>query len=782
MPAEFPQTFGKYVLLRKIALGGMAEIFKAKVAGAEGFEKDLVIKRILPHYTEDDSFVRMFIDEASITAKLQHNNIVQIFDFDVLDRCYYIAMEYIEGQDLKDVLKVAKKTPSGHLSVAQVVWITIETAKALHYAHTKQHKGQPLNIVHRDVSPSNIMLTYNGEVKLMDFGIAKAAERSTKTVVGAVKGKVAYMSPEQARGKQLDGRSDLFALAIIMWEMLTGKRLFLAESDFETLNSVLKLDAPAPSRINPDVPGDLDLILLKALSKDRDERYANAEEFARKLTRWYYSNVVDLEKEKLKPLMQRLFKDEINKVEREADEDRAHIEGSQKPAGNNLESTVNVPAAQTQTGPVSEKETRVDRSVMDADFVARGANEDETRAMPARTDGSTRVAQPITKTAVGRPAVGSYPAGQQQKKSSKAWLWALLALLLAGGGTAAYFAFNDGGTSTDDNKPVKVANDATLTFTVSPHEAKVLADGKAVERGKLGGVAIGSLVRVVAELDGYERYEEVVKVKSQHQLVEVELKKLEAFHSVAIRPGITTATVFVNGKSLGTGPQVYKGKLGELLKIKIVPTTGDPVLKNVVLTKDEAIIAVDVPTLLVMRVTPGDALVSATPGALMAKGGGLYEVTGVPVGASVTVTAQRNGYMTSAKSIVVDEARKEVAMALVEQRQVAVPAPVPTTPPVGSPVILPATSSTTQPSRTTSTSSSTKRRAAPKGKGSIRVGARPWGKVSFNGKPFGTTPVTIPNVKAGSHKVVVTKGSDTRTKRVRVRANKAAKIFVDFTE
>ncbi|HRE91567.1 MAG TPA: serine/threonine-protein kinase, partial [Myxococcota bacterium] len=185
----FPKEFGKYMLTRKLATGGMAELFLAKTQGAEGFEREVVVKRILPSYSEDESFVKMFIDEASLTSKLQHPNIVQIFDFDVIDRQYYIAMEFIHGEDLTNILKDGADGGQP-LSVAQAVFIVCELAKGLHYAHTKEHRGKPLNIIHRDVTPHNAMISYNGDVKLMDFGIAKAAERSTKTQAGMVKGKV----------------------------------------------------------------------------------------------------------------------------------------------------------------------------------------------------------------------------------------------------------------------------------------------------------------------------------------------------------------------------------------------------------------------------------------------------------------------------------------------------------------------------------------------------------------------------------------------------------------
>ena len=310
---NFPQAFGRYILTQKIAIGGMAEIFRAKSLGAEGFEKVVVIKRILPHFSEDEGFVTMFKDEARVAAHLSHANVVQIFDFDEADGLFYIAMEYVEGEDLKRVLDQGAKKGQP-LSIAQAVHIIIEAALGLHYAHTRLVDGEPLHVVHRDVSPHNIMISFSGEVKIMDFGIAKAASRSTKTRVGTVKGKCAYMSPEQARGKPLDGRSDLFALGVCLWEMLTGKRLFVGESDFETLNNVLKAEVPAPSNLNPDVPKELDAIVLKALARDRDNRQADCAAFAAELRRWYYANVAEPDGASLKSYMETLFADEIARL------------------------------------------------------------------------------------------------------------------------------------------------------------------------------------------------------------------------------------------------------------------------------------------------------------------------------------------------------------------------------------------------------------------------------------------------------------------------------------
>ncbi|MCC6622081.1 MAG: protein kinase [Deltaproteobacteria bacterium] len=467
-----PQRYGKYVLLRKIALGGMAEIFKAKVAGAEGFEKDLVIKRILPQFSEDEAFVQMFVDEARITAKLQHQNIVQIYDFDVVDESYYIAMEYIEGKDLKDVLEAGIKQRDP-LSVAQCVWIAIEVSKGLHYAHTKEDKGVPLNIVHRDVTPSNVMLSFRGDVKLMDFGIAKAAQRSTKTQAGAVKGKVAYMSPEQARGKPIDGRSDLFALGVMLWEMLTRRRLFLADSDFETLSKVLKMEAPAPSSINKEVPKDLDPIVLKALAKDPNARFADVEAFGRELTRWYYSSVIDIEKEKLRPLLSRLFEAEIDANARAAAEDDQLVRGGASPAARGGSSpavrAAPSPAARGGSSPAARaappapprdlhnEATMMMQAADDEDEPP--ASEQQTRMNMAAMEGGTTVGviaddRPAPRTPT-RTAQRPRPATQtasvafhggvagQRKRSALPWV-VLAIVLVLGGGAAALLASSGG--------------------------------------------------------------------------------------------------------------------------------------------------------------------------------------------------------------------------------------------------------------------------------------------------------------------------------------------------
>ncbi len=285
-----PEPFGKFLLLGQVAVGGMAEIYKACYADPARQNIELAIKRILPSYTEDEGFVTMFKDEGNIALRLNHPNIVKIYEVGEVNNDWYIAMEYIHGSDLR-VLSDAAEKYNRRFTPTQVARIMCETAKALFYAHTcTDENGMPLNIVHRDCTPHNIMISHNNCVKLMDFGIAKAASRATKTRVGTVKGKSSYMSPEQAKGKALDGRSDMFTLGTVIWELLTGYRLFKANSDFDILTKVLKSEIIHPSRFGADVPVSLGDIVMRTLERNRDLRYQDCGELARVLETWLVAN------------------------------------------------------------------------------------------------------------------------------------------------------------------------------------------------------------------------------------------------------------------------------------------------------------------------------------------------------------------------------------------------------------------------------------------------------------------------------------------------------------
>ncbi|MBI4126351.1 MAG: serine/threonine protein kinase, partial [Deltaproteobacteria bacterium] len=263
-----PKQFGKYFLLEKLAVGGMAEIYKSKTFGAEGFEKLLVLKRILPHCAADKEFITMLIDEAKLSVLLSHANIVQVYDLGKVGDDYFIAMEFIHGVNLRDVLyklREAKRAVPPDLAV----FITSEICKGLDYAHRKTDSANhALDIVHRDVSPQNILISYEGEVKIVDFGIAKAAMNISHTMAGILKGKIAYMSPEQAMGKAIDRRTDIFSTGILLYEMLTGTRMYTGESQFEVLKKIRTshIDAGA---LPETIPQQLRPVLAKALAACR---------------------------------------------------------------------------------------------------------------------------------------------------------------------------------------------------------------------------------------------------------------------------------------------------------------------------------------------------------------------------------------------------------------------------------------------------------------------------------------------------------------------------------
>lgn len=274
-----PVQFGKYILLDKIAVGGMAELYRAKITGVKGFEKLIAIKKILSHLTAEDVLISAFIDEAKLAAFLQHQNIVQIYDFGSMENAYFIAMEYLLGKDLRLVTQKSKQTDHP-LSLENALHITARICDGLYYAHNlKDFHEQPLNIIHRDIGPHNIFITYDGQVKVIDFGIAKAASQSTSTRDGLIKGKVAYMSPEQARGKAIDHRADIYSIGILLYELVTSKRMFTGDT-LQVYAKACKAEFEPAQSLNKNLPTDLYAILDKALAKDLQQRYQSADEMA----------------------------------------------------------------------------------------------------------------------------------------------------------------------------------------------------------------------------------------------------------------------------------------------------------------------------------------------------------------------------------------------------------------------------------------------------------------------------------------------------------------------
>lgn len=281
--------FGQYVLLEKIATGGMAEVWKARMRGVEGFQKIVAIKKILPHLSDNQDFIEMFVDEAKLAAQLNHNNIIHIYDLGKIQNSYYIAMEYIDGYDLKNILSKAQERDQP-LSVEIAVFVASKIAAALDYAHRKRDfEDKEMGLVHRDVSPQNVLISQEGDIKLCDFGIAKAASKASHTQAGALKGKLQYMSPEQAWGRNIDRRSDIFALAAVLFEMLTARKLFSGDNELSILEQVREARVTLPSQYNDEVTPEIDAIVAKALKKDPTDRYQTAGEMQRDLDAVLYS-------------------------------------------------------------------------------------------------------------------------------------------------------------------------------------------------------------------------------------------------------------------------------------------------------------------------------------------------------------------------------------------------------------------------------------------------------------------------------------------------------------
>ncbi len=364
IPVEVMAEESRYILSKKIARGGMAEIYLGKSLGEDGFQRLCAIKRILPHFAQDQDFIQMFRDEAHICKRLQHANIVRVEGFEEVEGSFAIIMEYVDGPDLRTLLHALEQN-TGQLPIPYACYIIAEAARGLHYAHTKidEITQQPLGIVHRDISPQNILVSYEGEVKVTDFGIADAESKITETRPGTVKGKYSYMSPEQISSKTVDARTDVFALSIVLWEMLAMRRLFQGENEVETIQKVknCKIDLEL-SELNKEIDSDLDTIVKRGLAKDLKKRYRSAGDFEKDLRRYMSRHFPDFTPEDLGSFLKKLM--ETRRHEIAADIKRTLTETNLRPgrrtSGANL-STSNTPSPEEKS-----KGRELDLSASDA--------------------------------------------------------------------------------------------------------------------------------------------------------------------------------------------------------------------------------------------------------------------------------------------------------------------------------------------------------------------------------------------------------------------------------
>jgi len=451
---DMSRQFGKFQLLKKIATGGMAEIHIAKQRGMEGFEKIVVIKMILPHLATNADFVNMFLDEARIAARLTHPNIVQIYDLGRAAGTYFIAMEYVQGENLRSISKVARKNDAP-VPLEHTVKIASQACEGLHYAHMKNDtSGNPLHIVHRDVSPQNILVSFEGVVKLVDFGIAKAATQYTETKAGILKGKYSYMSPEQCKGKHIDNRSDVFSMGIVLWELATGVRLYKKSSELMILKEITEGKVTPPREINRQIPAELEAIILKALEKHPDNRFQDALQMHMALEEFMKNRGLTSSTVHLSAFMRELFKEKLDSLRK--------IEEAQA-SGDSLESFL------------------FDDINLESDMYVPGTGVTPSQASPVSTPSQPLYPRPTTGVSRLSPA----PALPGAARSRNILLGALLVVLLGVLGTLGYMIYSQATRPepppVDAGVPVALGK-GTIHVTSTPTDARVMVDGN--ERGK----------------------------------------------------------------------------------------------------------------------------------------------------------------------------------------------------------------------------------------------------------------------------------------------------------
>ncbi len=537
-PVDLPVlgTFAGYDVLGRLALGGMAEILLTRHANTEGDHRFLVVKRILPHFEQDNDFVQMFLDEARIGMQLKHPNIIQFHQFGADEGSHFIVMEWVNGVPLGRMIRKARK--SGGVGVPIAIRIGVDVARALHYAHiANDEHGEPFNIVHRDVSPHNVMIGYTGAVKLLDFGIAKADHRAHKTQAGVVKGKFAYMAPEQCTAGQADHRLDIFALGVCIFEALTGRSLYRRQTEAATMRAVIMDPVPSLKERMPDVSDELDQILQKALAKEAGDRFATAEEFANELERFGKETKQFATQREVADFIRKVFPEEFTRGPRvDTVPFGASITLDMHHANDSTSSAADHGKSYVSQMPGAVRELEIDGAgagldlghLLDAPVVAPLPAPDAQSAV-ADAQPSPRPTLDAPKLIPKRAAPKKGPIGP--KRSSRfGWKqMGLVVLLLLGGTAVAYertdivkdavgrveLMFEDKGppeVAVDDN-PLLRQHGARILIASSPPGATVFLDGK--EQG-VTPVALTGLMqgdyRVRVEAPGFASWSTKVEV------------------------------------------------------------------------------------------------------------------------------------------------------------------------------------------------------------------------------------------------------------------------------
>ncbi len=592
MPAI--ERFGKYLLLEKIAAGGMAEVYLAKSTGATGLNKFFAIKRILPQFSSNEDFVEMFKEEANVAINLNHNNVVSIFDFGIERLQFYLVMDFVAGRNLRQIINELKKSNKS-FSTDQAIFIVKEAAAGLDHAHrcTDAKSGRPLNITHRDMSPQNIMVSFEGEVKVIDFGIAKAETEQEETRAGTIKGKFGYMSPEQAEGLQIDPRTDVFALGIVLWELLANDRLFTGSNEAAILRKVRECQIPAIRKVNPTIPPELERIVMKALAKDRNVRYQTAANLHRDLNRFLNTQFPDFSPQDFSQFIRESFKAafqegrekliqyakvEVPSLAEPTITSAAQNEFVPEPPQQIPSEVPNHvsgldPSAEFQNANEMPPGMTVERQAkISLDGVMNAYKEKKSRNQRPHNLGHTSYKTSITNIHQTRVTQRTQI---KQSKSSDAISVLFKFIFIAALGYGAYYGLvlNARGSNPEPPKPVvKVPKEIRVLEQASnslvkvhvnstPTGASIYLDGK--DTGYLTPAIIGvtgnTAVKFVLRKDGYLEYEVINQYAQTAQvLATLQPTARAGYLNIYLSNGGPTTKLFVNGKELSETAPVMK--------------------------------------------------------------------------------------------------------------------------------------------------------------------------------------------------------------------------------
>lgn len=603
-----PEFFGKYILLEKLATGGMAEVYLSKLTGAENVSKFVAVKRILPQFSQNQEFVEMFKEEAKIAVNLSHGNIVPIYEFGEQSGQFYLAMEYVAGRNLRQLLNRLSKT-NLRLSLDQIVYIVNEVAKGLDYAHRSVDSttGRPLNITHRDMSPQNVMVSFEGEVKIVDFGIAKAESKIENTRAGTLKGKFGYMSPEQAEGLEVDFRTDIFSLGIVLWELVSGERLFISNNEVNTLRKIRDCVVPSLRKIDPNIPSELERITNKALARDRNLRYQSAADFHRDLSRFLARQFPDFTAQDFSTFVKTIFDKEREEIRHKMVE-YAKIQPAHLQDKTQYLTDITHTITETESSSSKKKNGKDDvqlqnlipsEKLKSADNIELDVNR-KRQDLFKQQNSAVNVAPPIfnegtlsgTHSNIGFPPVGtstSYTKSAHQRSSGGFFSIFLFLIAIAAGGYYLYTSDADfakkivasitgksnsenknfgqsSASSTSSGQPAQAITKYHALIQSTPSDAEIYIDGVKTEHVTPAQVELpaNKSVKIMLNRRGYSPYEtDFVAQYEGQEFRGVLTKRREAYVTVKARPG--NPIIYIDRKPVS--------KNGEIVEYPVKPDT-----------------------------------------------------------------------------------------------------------------------------------------------------------------------------------------------------------------